>query len=319
MRRTIFNSGLAILLSLLLGSCTDLLIVADEADAVFVEADTAELSVGLGTGDSASEVTGDLSLPTAIQETTIVWSSDNPLVVTDSGIISRPAFDAGSVTVNLIATITAGSETRTKTFTLTVLPLEPTDAQAIGADALALEISLGGTDISTFVTQDLVLPATGLWDTTIAWASDRPGIISASGDVSSSTSDETVTMTATISRGDGTSETKDFIFIVKATGSAAVTITLPTAPSATELVFRDSSDATITTFTVARGSTVTVNTAFAGSYAWYVDSGTASITAASSCPLAGNDYALGFHTLVVDVVSGGKSYSGQIIFKVVTP
>lgn len=319
MRRKICISGLTLLLSLLLGSCTDLLIVAHEADAVFVEADTAELSVVFEAGDSPSEVTGDLTLPTAIQETTIVWHSSNTSVVTDTGIITQPAFDAGSVSVILEATITAGGETRMKTFTLIVLPLEPTDAQAIGADTLALEATLGGTDVASFVTQDIVLPSTGLWGTTITWVSNKPGIISGSGDVTSSTSDETVTMTAIISRGDGTSATKEFIFTVKATGTVAVTIALPVTPGATDLVFIISGDAVITTFEVATGSSVTVNTSFAGTYAWYVDSGTSSISTAFSCSLAGNAYPLGFHTLVIDAVADGISFSGQILFKVVTP
>jgi len=319
MRRKIINSGMTILVVLLFGACTDLLIVADKADEVFVEADTAELSIVFETGDSSSQVTGDLTLPVAIQETTIVWSSDNTDAVTNAGLVTRPAFDAGSVTVHLEATITAGNETRTKIFTFTVLPLEPTDAQAISAARAALEIGLAGTDTSAFITQDIGLPLTGLWGTTITWASDEPGVISGSGVVTSSTSDVTVTMTATISRGDGTSETKAFTCTVKATGSAAVTVGLPAAPSASDLVFRDSANATMSTFIVERGSTVTVNTSFVGTYSWYVDSPASSLSAESSCSLTGNEYSLGFHTLVIDAVSGGTSYSGQILFKVVTP
>ena len=319
MKQEIITSGLAILVSLLFGACTDLLIVADKADKVFVEKDTASLTIGLEPGDPTIQVTGNLDLPTNIHGTTIVWHSDNSGVVADDGKINRPAFDAGSATVNLEATITTGHETRTKIFTFTVPPLEPTESQAIGADTLALEVSLGGGDLESYVTQDMDLPLTGSWGTTITWASDKPDSISAAGVVACSMVDETVCLTATISRGAGMAETKVFTFVVKATGAALVTIALPEAPSVVELAFRDSSHATITMFTLAKGSSVTVNTSFAGMYAWYVDGSAASLSATSSCTLVGNTYSLGFHTLVIDAVSGGRSYSGQILFKVVNP
>jgi hypothetical protein len=319
MKSNILFTGLALIAVLVLASCTDLLLEAKKADKTFVEADSATLAIGLPAGDSLSQVRGNLSLPTSIQGTTIAWVSANPAVVSATGVIARPAFDAGSTTVSLVATITAGSETRTKAFTITVLPLEPTDAQAIGADRLALEVALGGSDVSGFVTQDLSLPTSGGWGTTITWTSDKPGIISSSGAVQSDLIDEVVVLTATVSRGHGTSETRDFTFTVKATGSAAVTIGLPTAPAATDLVFRDSGNVSISTFVVESGATVTVNTSFAGTFSWYVDSDSGSLSSASTCLLAGNDYTLGLHTLMIDALSGGKSWSGQILFKVVTP
>ena len=62
-----------------------------------------------------------------------------------------------------------------------------------------------------------------------------------------------------------------------------------------------------------------VNTSFVGTYVWYADGALSSISTASTCSLVGNGYTLGFHTLMIDAVSGGKSWSGQILFKVVTP
>ncbi|MFA6506104.1 MAG: immunoglobulin-like domain-containing protein, partial [Treponemataceae bacterium] len=200
----------------------------------------------------------------------------------------------------------------------TVIQLDPTDAQAIAAAALPLTPSLNGTDSASFVTGNIVLPAVGLWDTTITWESDKPENISATGVVASSTTDQVVTLTATIRHGTETI-TKVFTLTVKATGSTAITIALPAAPTATELVFRDAADTTISTFTLTRGSPITVNTSFIGTYDWYVDSGTTSLSSASSCLLDGNDYSLGLHTLLIDAVAGGKAYSGQILFTVVTP
>jgi len=322
MKNKICLSGLIFLGALLLTSCSNLIDEAEIADQVFVEADRAELDIGFAAGDSPSAITENLKLPTAIQETTIVWVSDNPDVLTNEGVINRPEFDEGSITVNLVAMITAGTETREKVFTVTILPLEPTNAQAIGADTDALEITLGGTDVASFVTQDIVLTSTGLWGTTITWASDKPGSISTTGDVTCSTSDETVIMTATISRGDGISETKDFTFTVKATGTAPlpatvnITVTLPAAPAATALVFQDAGT-TVTGFTVIRGTPVTITTTFAdASYAWYVDGSAIAVSTTSSCTLNGNSYTAGNHTLLLDVLSGGKYYSGRIDFTV---
>ena len=301
------------------GTTQEYVVTVAVTDAAVVAAAKAALVIQFPAGDSAGRVTGDLTLPTSEQGATIVWSSPNPAVVSTAGVVTRPVFDAGSTTVSLVATITAGSETRTKAFSITVLPLKPTDAQAIGADASALAVGLGGNTLASFVTQDIDLPLSGIWGTTISWTGDKPGIISDAGVVHSALTDQVVTMTATISRGDGTSVTKDFTCTVKATGAAAVTIGLPATPAAADLVFRDSGNAQITAFIVERGSTVIVNTSFVGTYAWYVDSASSSISAASTCQLAWNVYPLGFYTLMIDADSGGKYRSAQILFKVDTP
>ena len=288
-------------------------------DASVAAAAKDALVIQFPAGDSLDHVTGNLTLPTSEQGATIAWISANPSVVSAAGIVTRPAFDAGSTTVSLEATITAGSEARTKAFTVTVLPLMPTDVQAIGADALALAVGLSGNSLASFVTQNVDLPLTGIWGTTITWSSNKPGIISDTGLVHSALIDEVVVLTATVSKGGGTSETKDFTFTVKATGAAVITIGLPAAPTAADLVFRNSGNEQITTFIVERGSTVMVNTSFVGTYVWYADGALSSISTASTCSLVGNGYTLGFHTLMIDAVSGGKSWSGQILFKVVTP
>jgi len=55
--------------------------------------------------------------------TTIVWSSDTPGVVANDGTVTRPASSSSDATVILTATITKGSVTEYKQFTLTVLKL----------------------------------------------------------------------------------------------------------------------------------------------------------------------------------------------------
>jgi|GEM_PF-1921104 len=98
-------------------------------DAEAVAEDTGNLDITYASGDSATSVTGTLTLSlTGSCGTTITWSSDNTGVVENDGTVTRPW--GGNVTVTLTATITKNSETATKTFSLTVIacdnPATPT-------------------------------------------------------------------------------------------------------------------------------------------------------------------------------------------------
>ena len=90
-----------------------------------------------------------------------------------------------------------------------------TDAQAVAAAKAALAIGYADGDADTTVTQNLTLPTTGLYGTTVAWSSSDPAIAS-DGTVSRPlTSDLPVTLTATVSLR-AASDTRDFIVTVKA-------------------------------------------------------------------------------------------------------
>jgi arabinan endo-1,5-alpha-L-arabinosidase len=76
-----------------------------------------ELSLG-----NTSAVTGNMTLPTSgARDTLIGWTSSNPAVVSNTGVVTAPA--SGSVTVTLTARIVKGSSTVLKTFTVTVRKL----------------------------------------------------------------------------------------------------------------------------------------------------------------------------------------------------
>jgi arabinan endo-1,5-alpha-L-arabinosidase len=67
-------------------------------------------------------VTGNMTLPTTASRGAVIsWSSSNPAVVSNTGVVTTPA--NGSVTVTLTATITKGSAALVKTFTITVRKL----------------------------------------------------------------------------------------------------------------------------------------------------------------------------------------------------
>ncbi|WP_308637869.1 immunoglobulin-like domain-containing protein [Paenibacillus silvisoli] len=189
----------------------------EQTDAEAVSAAKSTLAITYGGTDTASNVTQAVTLPTTGQNgTTVTWSSDAPSTISTTGAVTRPAYGAGNATVTLTATITKGTVSETKTFTLTVLELEQTDAEAVSAAKSTLAITYGGTDSATSVTQALTLPTTGLNGTTISWSSDTPTTITTSGAVTRpvyGAGNATVTLTATITKGT-VSETKTFTLTV---------------------------------------------------------------------------------------------------------
>ena len=74
----------------------------------------------LNLGDTSS-VIADLTLPTVgTHQTSITWRSSNPAVISNEGAVTRPEAGAGNAVVTLTATITKGSVTATRSFSVTV-------------------------------------------------------------------------------------------------------------------------------------------------------------------------------------------------------
>ncbi|MGZ4134233.1 MAG: immunoglobulin-like domain-containing protein, partial [Tumebacillaceae bacterium] len=145
-----------------------------ETDSEAVAAAQAALTLG-----NTSAVVSDLTLPTTGADgTTITWTSSNTAVVSNSGKVTRPAYNASDVTLSLMATITKGSQTMIKEFSVTVLKKVETDAEAVAAAQAVL--TLGNT---SEVVSDLTLPTTGADGTTITWASSNTAVVSNSGKV----------------------------------------------------------------------------------------------------------------------------------------
>ena len=99
----------------------------------------------------ASETKGNLSLPAKGKSgSDITWTSLNTSVITDTGVVTRPAIGEDDVTVTLRATISyAGGEAVTKDFTVTVLAqteisLSPTSV--MGNVALADDYLVNASD-----------------------------------------------------------------------------------------------------------------------------------------------------------------------------
>ena len=77
--------------------------------------------------DLPNTVTEDITLPTELIDynATITWASDTPDVISDTGVVTRPANGSGDATVTLTATIDVNGNTDTKVFTITVLEEAP--------------------------------------------------------------------------------------------------------------------------------------------------------------------------------------------------
>ncbi|KRE48459.1 immunoglobulin-like domain-containing protein [Paenibacillus sp. Soil724D2] len=173
---------------------------------------TAKAALSLG---DTSAVRTDLSLPTAgEQQTTIIWESLNPLVLSDAGqLAARPLRGDPSAEVKLTATIRKGDSIAMKEFLVYVLPMS--DAESVAWDQTALQ--LGETSA---VADDLGLIATGKYKSSITWASSKPTVIDETGDVTrpnAGIADAVVTLTATITSGSAVA-TKSFTVTVVAQG-----------------------------------------------------------------------------------------------------
>ncbi|MEH7120302.1 family 43 glycosylhydrolase [Neobacillus vireti] len=90
---------------------------ADLNDHQVVEAVQQDLSLG-----DTSRITSNLTLPIeGTRGTSISWSSSDSAIVSSTGVVNRPAYGKGDSTVTLTATISKGTATAVKSFTITVL------------------------------------------------------------------------------------------------------------------------------------------------------------------------------------------------------
>ncbi|BBI35669.1 S-layer homology domain-containing protein [Cohnella abietis] len=188
-----------------------------QTDAEAVAAAKGSIAVGYNGSDAVSNVTQNVTLgTTGTDGTSVVWSSNKPNVISTTGVVTRPSYTAGDATVTLTATITKGSETDTKTFTLTVVKQPQTDADAVAAAKGSVVVGYNESDTVSSVTQNVTLSTTGTDGTSVAWSSNKQGVISTTGVVtrpSYTVGDATVTLTATITKGSET-DTKTFTLTV---------------------------------------------------------------------------------------------------------
>jgi len=189
-------------------------------DAESVSVDKSNLVIGYNNGDSINSVTVNLTLPSAGSSgTTITWVSGNTSIISNSGVVTRPAYLSGNASVSLTATIIKNGSSDTRLFSLTVIKAPITDEEAVSVDKANLAIGYNNGDSINSVTVNLTLPSAGSSGTIITWGSSNTSIISNSGVVTRPaylSGDAFVFLTATI-RKNGSSDTSVFrLTVIKA-------------------------------------------------------------------------------------------------------
>ena len=151
---------------------------------------------------SKDAITTDLNLSNTAQGLPVTWQSDAEAVISPSGLVNRPSFEAGDKTVKLTGTVRLGAASAQRSFTLVVKKAE-LDLAAI-ADQLKLQDILLDNEAADRIMSDLKL-AKSLGSTVqVSWTSDAPELIASSGSVTRpkhSEGDRNVVLTAILTGG----------------------------------------------------------------------------------------------------------------------
>ena len=146
-------------------------------------------------------VESNLTLPTAGENGVVItWSSDNQNIISNTGVITRPAFGSESAIVKLTATLSKNGSIVTKEFIATVLP-SLSDHLSVERDSINLIIVGNQRPLK----HNLTLPVKGVDGSTITWNSDKPDTLSNTGSIVNYSAKGTgyarVLLTATLSKG----------------------------------------------------------------------------------------------------------------------
>ena len=182
------------------------------ADSTLIAKAYDEVNIGFAYGDTATGVSQDLTLPAStLSGATVTWTSTNPAVIDNYGrVLVRQ-----NATVVLTATITLGSYTRTKTFTLYTTSLSGDELLRRNAkDALNVKFR-NADDTLTRVTGDVLLP-TSILGLPVTWTSSNPSFLTNGGKayLPNDASERTVTLTASFGSGT-TYDTKSFTLTLR--------------------------------------------------------------------------------------------------------
>lgn len=148
---------------------TNLLVPKDDA-LLTAELDAALNAINLG---KLINLSTNISLPSASNGINVSWSSNQPGVISNTGVIQQDPTDAKSFI--LTASVTKNGLTRTKTFSGSVAA----NVQLVLADDVTKVKSSFGTLYPVF---DLSLP-TSLNGTPLTWTSSNPALMTSTGDV----------------------------------------------------------------------------------------------------------------------------------------
>lgn len=139
----------------------------------------------------------------------LTWSSSNQAVLSNSGVVTRPAADQPAVSLTLTATLSSGQYQTTKSFAVTVLPALD-DAAAVAEDLTNLSLNTS----RRYYLGHIELPSQGFEGSQFSWVSEAPTYLTQSGEIiklpGQSEGVKTVKLTATATKGSA-SATKEFL------------------------------------------------------------------------------------------------------------
>ena len=199
------------------------------------QVDSALLSLSLG---NVSAVTSNLTLPTTGDySTTIQWGSSNSAVVSNTGVVTRPVSGSSNATVILTATVTKNFISKTKTFSVTVIP-SYSNQNSVDMDAANIVLTGNLTNLRS----NLVLASSGNEGSVISWSSDKTSVLSNTGAIvnrpAKGSGSAKVTLTATVTKG-GAVTTRTFeVYVAEDEGFAAYLFAYFTGNNISQEAFR---------------------------------------------------------------------------------
>lgn len=142
------------------------------------------LEIGYSYGDSYYSVTQDVYLPDrGLNDTFVLWSSNNERYIDVSGHVYRPDYFSGNKYVTVSGTVYKNDTYRQKDFLLTVIANPMTDRDAVMQEINSLQIGYAYGDNSNNVTKDMTFKKYGSYGTSISWLSSSEKHVSVTGQV----------------------------------------------------------------------------------------------------------------------------------------
>lgn len=148
-------------------------------------------------------VASGMNYADALAGSVLAGALSSPLVLTDS-TIPAPTTSLLGKKLTTLSEVTAfgGTGVVPDSVLQSIKAGIGADGRAVGTDASELKIGFKAGDSETSVTGNLTLPTEGRNGSQIIWISDNPGVVSPEGVVTRPvTSDETVTLTAVVFKG----------------------------------------------------------------------------------------------------------------------
>ncbi len=176
--------------------CEDLVVLNDVNDSIALTQAMDELEIV-----NADAVHSNIILPSVIGDNVLIsWTSGNTNVITDEGLISRPAVGSDPVVVTLTAHLVYNNVSSTKDIEVTVIP-QYTDAESVAMDLENLDIDGNIYNIKSSVG----LPISTGEGSKVVWSSDSPEFLNHVGQVVQLSpygdGKKSVILTATVSKG----------------------------------------------------------------------------------------------------------------------